>query len=577
MKLFKKMQTIKILDKETVNKIAAGEVIERPYSVVKELVENSIDAGAKNIIVEVKNGGKDKIIVSDDGKGMNVIDAKLCFVRHATSKLKDLFSISTLGFRGEALSSISAVSNLKLSTNDGNCGINLEISEGKLLNKKEIGMNKGTKIEVSDLFFNTPVRKNYLKSREVELSHIINIITKYSLSNIDISFKLISDSKDILVSPKTKDLLNKIVAIYGKELAKNMVAIKYKDDFIGLNGYVGKPYLTKLDKSMQTLFINNRYVKSDIVSKAIYDAYHTLLFLNRHPVVMLNIEIDFSETDVNVHPTKNVIRIEKEKELYDSVFSALRECFVNNNMIPDVSLDKETKIQVKQNYKMEKGEQTLLMAKQASSNLKDYATYKKTENVVSVQNKIGPIKVLGQLNRMYVLAENSKGLLIIDQHAIQERVYFERFWKEFKAKKIIQQKLLKPIIIDLSVNETHILNSNIKIIQNLGFDIDSYGRLSFIVRQVPKIFGEFTKDTILDLVSSLKDVDKLIDEKKEEKLAKKACRKSIKAGEVLTLVQMQKLVSDLDDCTNPFSCPHGRPTMINITLGDLEKKFKRVA
>lgn len=336
------MGSIKILDKDLVNKIAAGEVIERPYSVVKELVENSIDAGATTITVEVADGGKGLIKVSDDGKGMDESDALACFERHATSKLKDdddLFNIHTLGFRGEALSSIAAVSHVRLVTSQGSEGLVIEVEAGEILKKEKIGSSRGTTIEVKELFFNTPARKKYLKSKDIELGHISDIVTRYSFASKEVSFKLISDGKEILASPRTNSLLNKIVDVYGKDHAKNMMPLDYKDKFLDVSGFIGKPYLTKMDRGFQTFFVNGRYVKNETISKAIYDAYHTLLFLERHPVAVLNFAIDFTDVDVNVHPTKNVIRIDKDDELYKGTFNAIRQAFTDNDLIPEVDAE----------------------------------------------------------------------------------------------------------------------------------------------------------------------------------------------------------------------------------------------
>jgi DNA mismatch repair protein MutL len=564
------MGQINVLDQALVNKIAAGEVIERPYSVVKELLENSLDAKAENITIEVKEGGKSHIKVSDDGKGMDKEDAIECFKRHATSKLAnddDLFKISTLGFRGEALSSIAAVSNVKLTTSQGGEGILVEVEAGDILKQEKIGTSKGTTIEINELFFNTPARKKYLKGREVELGHIIDIVTRYSFANKEVSFKLISDGRETLVSPKTNNLLNKIVNVYGKDIGKNMVPVEFSDDFVKINGFIGKPYVTKMDRNYQTFFVNGRYVKNDKISKAIYDAYHTLLFLDRHPVVVLSFEIDFSKVDVNVHPTKNVIRIEKEDELYKGVFNAVRDTFVKNDLIPEVDAHEGTGIDVKQNYNIEKGQQVTLDVENAT-------VVKQPEIIES--RVIGPTLILGQLNKMYILAENAKGLLIVDQHAAQERVKYEKFMKQFNSKQIEQQKLLSSLIIELGLNETNFMLESIESFRNLGFDIEDYGNNSFIVRQVPRLFKDFSKKEIIEMVTEL-SADKKITEIKEERIARMACRKSVKAGKALSRFDMEKIIVDLDQAENPLSCPHGRPTIINISLGELEKKFNRKA
>ena len=552
---------VRILDEETINKIAAGEVIERPYSVVKELIENSIDANANNILIEVKNGGKDYIKVSDDGIGMSKKDTKLCYFKHATSKLNDLFNINTLGFRGEALSSIAAVSNLIIKTNNNKESIKLEIEAGKIISESEVGMNQGTVIEVSDLFFNTPARKNYLKSKEQEFQKIQDIIIRYSFSNKNISFKLIHDDKEILSSPKTERLINKIVDIYGLDIARNLMEINEEK----IQGFIGKPYITKTDKSFQTLFINGRYVKNEVVSKAIQDAYRTLLFLDRHPVIILNIIIDFTKIDVNVHPSKDIIRLENEDEVYKLVFNAIRDTFKNNNLTPEVKLNKSNRIVNK--YEITKDTQTNLPVENATKKIQ-------IKENQGFNSKIGSVKVLDQLNKTYILAENDKGLLIIDQHAMQERINFEKLLDQYKNKKIETQQLLQPIIIELPQK----IFNNIKQynLKELGFDIDEYGNKTFIIRQIPKIILLRDKNSIINLLTDLENFDKINQDKIDEIVARVACRKSIKAGDELTLIEMNKLVKEINFCRDPYACPHGRPTMITITISELEKKFKRV-
>lgn len=575
-----KMGNIKILDKDTVDKIAAGEVIERPASIVKELIENSLDACADNIVIEVSDGGKRLVKVVDNGLGMSKEDLKKSILRHATSKLKDLFNIKTLGFRGEALSSIAAVSHLSISTDNGQENLAIEVVGGELKSEKDVGIAQGTIVEVEDIFFNTPARKKYLKGRDVELGHIIDIVTRYSLANKNVSFKLISDGKEILNVPKTDNLLNKIVSIYGKDIARNMIDVEYSDDFCSIKGYIGKPYVARKDKDMQSIFVNKRYVKCDTVSKALYDAFHTLLFLDRHPVAILDISIDFSLTDVNVHPTKDIIRIEKEDELYKFVFEAVRNTLSSKGLIPEVDAENVTSSISSQNYNVEKGKQTLLSQlseERAEENFKWKENVKKEFKKESVEGKIGPVIIIGQLNRMYILAEGRDGLLIIDQHAAEERVNFEKFLKQKEDNSIETQKLLKPLMIELGVAQYNTLLSNIDILKNLGFDIDDYGNNTIIIREVPNLIALPTKEFIIDLITDISKIKESIDYEKEEKIARFACRKSVKAGKELSIVQMEKIIRNLEVCDKPFSCPHGRPTIINLTLADLEKKFNRTA
>jgi len=577
---------IKILDEKTINKIAAGEVIERPSSVVKELIENSIDANAENIIVEIKEGGIQSIRVSDDGLGMNEEDALLCFKKHATSKLNNLFDIHTLGFRGEALSSISSVSKFTLKTSNGNEGIEIILEGGIVKSKSKTGMNKGTIIVVEDLFYNTPARKNYLKSKDLEFSHIKDIIIRYSFSNNNISFKLIHDNKTILNIPKTNNLLNKIVNVYGKDIARNSIEIK--EDFI--TGYIGKPYITKSDRSMQTIFINSRYIKNEIISKAIYDAYHTLLFLDRHPFVILNLKIDFTKIDVNVHPTKEVIRLENENEIYQNVFNVIKKTFQENNLIPEVEIDTENNKTVKQNYYVSQDTQTTLSYDKSNN---EGLVQNKLNNNLSIKERTEPYdvlnnqenntgfvdlgvrKIIGQLNKMYIIAEGDNGLLLIDQHALEERINYEKLMSQIKNNAIKIQSLLTPMIIELGTSEFDLFEKNKELLTKMGFKIEEYGPNTIILRTLPKLFSNLDETKIKQILYDLKNFKNMNQEEIENAIARKACRMSIKAGKELTLSEMKSLIEESKQCEKPYSCPHGRPTIINISFRELEKKFKR--
>ena len=569
------MSKIKLLPKDLVNKIAAGEVIERPASVVKELIENSIDANASSIIVDVTESGISKIKVFDDGDGMDEEDVVLSFEKHSTSKIssdEDLFNVKSLGFRGEALASVAAVSSLNIitKTEDAKYATSLEIEAGKLQKKEKRSAPKGTAVIVSDLFFNTPARKKHLKSLQTELSHIVDIVTRYALSNPKLSIKLISDEKEILNSPGSDNLLNKIVSIYGKETAKNMLLLDYEDDFIRLKGLISKPYLTKSDKAYQTLFVNGRYVKSQTVSNAIYDAYHTLLFLNRNPVTILFLNIDFSKTDVNVHPQKEIIRIEDEKRLYQSIFNAIKETFQKNSLVPDVDITSSSRKPTKQ-YTLVDSEQTLL-EKTPTQKVKEFLKERKEAR------KIGPLNILGQFNRLYIIAESKKGLMLIDQHAAEERVLFEKFMRQINEKDVSGQKLLQPKLIELSPKETLLISQNIELLRKLGFDIEEHGKNAFRLNQIPSLFGNYSDDIFVDIIRDLSNEStKTLNELNEEFIARKACRAAIKGGDILTRPQMYQLIEELENCEKPYSCPHGRPTIITLSLAEIEKKFKRTA
>lgn len=568
------MPKIHLLDEALINKIAAGEVIENPASVVKELLENSIDAGSTNIEIELREAGKSYIKITDNGAGMDSEDALLSFERHATSKIRhaeDLFNISTLGFRGEALASIAAVSNLKITTKTAKCieGFYIEVEAGKIIKTEKAGCPKGTTIEVSHLFFNTPARKKYLQGTVSELNKAIDIVTRYALINTEVSFKLIHEDKVILLSPKSGKLLDKIISIYGKETAKQMIEIS-KKGILSLKGYISKPSLTRSDKSQESVFVNGRYVKSDIISDAVYDAYKTLLFHGRHPVFSLILEINPKDIDVNVHPSKKTIKISREKEIYDFVYQAVKGAMNKESLVPE-TLIKPAYARPQKSYSVETGRQEVLAIKEAAK-----GEYSEKSEIGDKESAIGPMKIIGQINKTYILAENSHGLAIIDQHAAEERIIYEGFMEKYKNKGIKRQSLIKPINIELSVAESNLLSENIAAFNSLGFEIEEYGKNSFLIRSVPYIFERFDKNLIMDLLAELGNLkSKSVDEKKEERIIRLSCRKAVKAGLELTGKQMEELIGRLKRTKTPYTCPHGRPTIISISLSELERKFKR--
>ena len=565
------MPTINILDDALINKIAAGEVVERPASVVKELIENSIDADANEIVIDIKDGGKSLIKIADNGNGMDKDDAKLCIERHATSKLSninELSSISTLGFRGEALSSIASVSDFSLITKTEQAmeGTNIRVEEGKT-SIKDIGCSKGTVVEVKNLFSNIPAREKFLKSIQVEFNYIADIVTRYALINKDIFFKLVHNDKIIFSSQKTDSLFNNIVSIYGKEIASNLVKVFYESDYLKIYGYIGKPSLTRNDKQMQSFYVNKRYVKNKIINDAVYNAFHTLLFINRHPTAVLNIEINPEIVDVNVHPSKKMIKVFDEEKFYNDVFNAVRQSLYTNNLIPEAKLD-DTNYKVSRKYPLQTDKQSVLA-------VEDSPVKKKAEEKIS--ENVGPFLLIGQISKTYILAENNKGLLIIDQHAAQERISYEKFMKQYEKEGIKTQKLVKPKVINLSAAESGVMEDNITFLSKLGFSIEAYGNNSFILRTTPSIFGRVDAVLITDILTELSGISsKNIDKVKEERIIRFACRKSIKAGEEMTMPLMEKLIEELDSTEQPFTCPHGRPTAISISLPELERKFKRV-
>lgn len=603
------MGKVQILDEVLINKIAAGEVIERPAAVVKELIENSIDAGADQITITVGEGGKSYIKVHDNGCGMAKEDVVMSIQRHATSKIEqsdDLFAIETLGFRGEALASIAAVSRMRVMTRteENEEGTQIDVEGFKVMSIKEVACPRGTIVEVSSLFYNTPARKKYMKAISAEHNAIVDIVTRYALAYKNIFIRLYHGDKLVLNCPKTSNMLNNIVSIYGSALGKNLLEVNSESDAIKLKGYVSKPSMTRGDKSQQSIFLNGRYIRNKTISNALYDGFHSLLFTGRHPISVLFIELDATKVDVNVHPTKDIVRIENEDKIYNDVKSAIQEVLESANLIPSVAISSNPNVKATKMYDFTKDKQAVLEAKEepeavyvkelivdemveVKDSVQDDANVDcvkvKEVNVDDVKaedvksERIGAYKILSQLNRTYIIAENPAGVLLIDQHAAEERVNYELLMDEYRNKGVNVQQLVTPKIIELAPAESNVIKDNLELLKKAGFGFEEYGTNSFIVRTIPSIFGIFYGELITDLVKELDSIStKKIESIKEEKIIRFACRKSIKAGEELTLPQMQDLMKRLEKTRQPFSCPHGRPTMINLTIGELEKKFKRV-
>ncbi len=551
------------LDQNLINKIAAGEVIERPSSVVKELIENSIDAKATKIFVEIDDSGFGLIRIKDNGVGMSDEDAELSIERHATSKLKnvdDLFKIQTLGFRGEALSSISSVSNMILTTKckDDDTAIRLKIEAGKIYDKINIGYEDGTTIEVKDLFFNVPARKKFLKNLKLEFQSIVDVITKYSLIHPDIFFKLIHNKKEILMCP-ISDWKGRVLDIYDSEVAKSLIEVKYEKGPYKITGFIGKPHLTRSDTSHQSLYVNNRYIKNPIISSAIYDAYHTLLFKHRHPFIILSIEIDPSLIDVNVHPTKKEIRINREAEMKDIVFTALRQTLDSENLFPE-NIDTQQNIFIEDvkvsapipRKKVEKTTQSELAFTEPKEELN--------------------VRILGKVHNCFVIIETEDGICLLDQHAADERVNYDKFMDMYMSKSIEVQQLLTPLVLNVSPQEKVLIESSLELFKELGFTIEDFGEDSFILRSLPIMLKRLqSKEIFMDMLSDINNLDK----KKEAIVTSMACRGSIMKGDDLSYTQLKDLLIRLDKTKSPYTCPHGRPTKIFMTLSEIEKKFKR--
>ena len=581
------MGKIQILDEASINKIAAGEVIERPASVVKELVENSIDAGADTIRIEVTKSGKGSIRITDNGCGMSKDDAALSYVKHATSKIRkieDIETVSTMGFRGEALSSISAIANVEIitKTKDELSGTKVIIQGGKLISIAETGAPDGTTIIVNDLFYNTPVRKKYLKSDAVELTHIIDIVSRIAPGHNNISFSLFNNGKELLRSPAA-ELQDTIVHIYGQEIAREMLPVNLESAIVRITGFVSRPSLTRGSLDYQSFYINDRNINSKAIGFALRDAYGTLMPRGRFPIAVLKIYVDPREVDVNVHPTKNQVRLDHERDICDLVTQAVKNALSHKDLIPDIKIPtqqllyetpaagsfgvKETVSDFRPSVK--DTERRLRQSERASME-------KENIGAAEIGIEMPDVKVLGQVDSLYILAETKNGLMIIDQHAAHERIFFDLIRE---SKRDDSQELIVPINIELDPRERLLIKDTIPYLEEFGFRISEFGHDSFAVTAVPIVLGKLEDPGMVhDIISDILSEGKVKEETGIfERVTKSiACRSAIKAGADCSNSQMESLIKQLFKTQNPYTCPHGRPTMVSFNRQELDKLFKRV-
>ena len=601
------MPEIKLLSEETINKIAAGEVIERPASVVKELLENSLDAGATAIMIEIKNYGQELIRVSDNGCGMSSEDAHQSILRHATSKISsadDLFSIRTLGFRGEALASIAAVSRLTITTKLAEKieGYKLIINGGIIAASSIAASKQGTTVEVEDLFFNTPARKKFLKSNPVELQHITAVIVNYALLHQTVGFKLIHNAKEMINSPATSDLRSNIASLYGIDIAKEMIEVQHHGPGLELKGMLVKPYFARNDKLWQTILVNGRWVKNEDLTAAVYQAYHSILFVNKHPIFVLRLELNPATIDVNVHPNKSEIKIEQKELVCDAVTKSVREALARHNLLPEVGLETQElqlpplkRISLPPKYSFDHSQQAVLKTTASSANSINYSAA--SRNGVDEQSNdlsseptfvplanyleefkshtaLPPLRLLGQIHKTFFAAETAGGMFFIDQHAAHERALYEQFMEQYLSEKVSVQNLLQPAVLDVPISEVEIVKENLAELNQLGFEVSEFGRASFIVKTVPAVFDKLpAKEMVQEIVE--KWGKQKLTAVKEEIITRMACRSAVMAGEELTIAEMSQILKELSAQKLPFTCPHGRPTMIKVTAEELEKKFRR--
>ena len=582
------MNIIKIMSDDLSNKIAAGEVVESLMNIVKELVENSIDAGASIIKIYLKESGIKSIKVVDDGKGMSREDCKNSILRHATSKLytkEDLFNINTLGFRGEALPSISSVSKMNISTSDGESSTLLEVTGGTITNCSSADLRRGTSISVCDIFYNTPARFKYLKSLHTELANILNYVNKMALANPSISFYLENDSKVLLNTSGDGNLLKVINSIYGLDVTKKMLKVECSNSDYIVSGYISYPEINRSSRNNITLLVNGRYVKNNDIIRSILEGYHTYLPINRYPIIVLNIKTDPYIIDVNIHPTKMDIKFSKIEELKNMIYNMISTSLNKLSLIPEAKYEQRpvsnintlSTINDKLDFKNKESKEEVKF-EEINFDFNSDFIISDNEEKYETKEKMKKITPLALAHGTYIIGENEDGIFLIDQHAANERINYEYYLKELGKNTNTSVDLLIPIKIELSNNEYLSLKEYINILDDMGFVYEDFGFNTLLIRSHPSwIKKEYTNETIrkiIEVIIERKDFNK---EKFNEKVAiTLACKMSIKANEHISHEEMNVLLERLRNTNNPFTCPHGRPTVITYTIYELEKMFKRV-
>ena len=682
---------INILDDLTINKIAAGEVVERPSSVVKELLENAIDSGATQVVVDITDGGKKCIKISDNGGGILSSEVEKCFLRHATSKIKsidDLFDLYSLGFRGEALASISAVSNIELvtKTKEEMIGTKIVLSGSKIIKKEPVGTKDGTTITVKDLFFNTPVRAKFLKSTHAETINISDLINKLAIGNPNVRLKYINNSKLMLNTPGDNKLISVIRSIYGKEITDNLIEVDYEDEKIKISGYIGNNNIYRSNKNLQHIYINKRFVKSKVILDAINESYKSIIPINKFGVCFLNIKINPSEIDVNIHPTKLEVKFQDEKEVYIKIRDVIKnkllnisligkyksydssENYVQNKLnqieenkteVQNINIAKNIEYKVKENNEYENKDQEAIKINEredlstfksfkealeeknhidkSKEDLHDNISYSESlnnnnydriheeeqsdyySNMGYIENNIkeskyndidkkleeistqasfleeqddmldkivdnsqnahfraSDFKVIGTILNTYIVLEKGTSMYLLDQHAAHEKVLYEEYMTKFKNQNIDMQMLLDPIVIELSSVDMLDVEKNLNLFMKFGFEIEIFGDNHIMVRGVPNIFGVAQSEKfIFQIIDNIGDLESSYD-LKMDKIASMSCRAAIKANDKIHFDEINSLLSKMEKCENPYTCPHGRPSMVEISKKEIEKMFKRI-
>ena len=585
---------INLLSEDTIGKIAAGEVVERPASVVKELVENSIDAGADSVEVEIDRSGQNLIRVADNGSGMELDDAVLAFKRHATSKIKkieDLEKILTLGFRGEALASIASVSQVDVNTkrDQDQAGVYMYIESGVVQRSRPAPRDTGTTIEVRNLFYNVPARRKFLKRESTEMSEIVGVFSRFVLSHPEVGFKLVHGGRCLLDAPIGLDIKGRIGLVFGEDVPGEMMAVQYSEGAVSVKGFVSVPSFTRKDKKGQIFFVNGRVVRSKVLSEALYVSYRSLLERGRYPWGVLFVAIPPDRIDVNVHPAKLEIKFDDEKAVKHVITRAVEQGFEKIRSIHahGVHAEKDSKTVLMSGMAHADEEDQVL--RQTSGDQGEFKYEAEPERPVKQgrESLCAPSPVFAsdgqfggrmfQLGDSYIVRVMDEGMIITDQHAAHERVLYEFFSKTLNGACLEKQGLLFPLRVDLTAEEFAVMQQIMPGLLLLGFEIESFGERSFIVRSAPAVIKpRFMETVIKDIISDLVETGTGNIEYMEELVKLVSCRSAIKAGDVLSREEMEELLIQLEKCDLPFTCPHGRPTNVEISLKELEKRFRRL-
>ena len=585
------MSSIKVMNEILANKINAGEVVEKCVSIVKELVENSIDAGSDDIKIYLKESGLKEIKVIDNGIGMDKEDAILAFQRHATSKLlkeDDLFNINTLGFRGEALPSIAVISEVVLKTTKDNVSTLIHIKGGKLLENTSCEARSGTTITVSNIFYNTPARLKYLKSPYSELANIVDYINKIALSYPNIKFKLVNDYKELLNTDGSSNLLKVIKEIFGLDVAKRMIYIKAENEDYEIDGYISLPEVTRRTKNNMITLVNGRVIKNYELNNTINDAYHTFKEDSRYPIVVLNIKADPVLLDVNIHPTKLDVKFSNFENLTELITKSITSALKTKLLIPKIEAKEKISVPTYEEIKLDFNSTIEEEQQEYKKNLENYINgndilKKEIEEETVVEQiknneKLEELYPIGIALGTYIICENDKGIYLIDQHAAKERINYEKYKYILTHPKQDSISLLIPIILEYPLNEYIIIKENIDFIRSLNIEIEDFGSNSFRITAhptwLPSGFEEETIKKILDLIIN-KEKDFSIEKFNDRLAMTVSCKMSKKANTYSSISEMENLIKDLKKCNNPYHCPHGRPTIIHYSIYELEKLFKR--